>query len=78
MTWRVSLPCCEVFEDFDREIHCQHVHFFGGATKYNHKKCCDHSACVKMREEERESKHNLVNVESKNGSDSDDHGLDGS
>lgn len=52
MTWRVSLPCCEVFEDFDREIHCQHVHFFGGATKYMHKKCCDHTACVKIREEE--------------------------
>jgi len=48
---RVSLPCCEVFEDFDREIHCQHVHFFGGATKYNHKAHCDHSACVRMREE---------------------------
>ena len=49
---KVALPCCQVFEEFDRSIHCQHVHFFGGATKYNHKTHCDHTACVRMREEE--------------------------
>jgi len=51
---KVPITCCEVFETFDRSVHCAHVHFFGGATKYNHKEHCDHSACVRMREEELE------------------------
>ena len=44
----------------------------GTVTRQKVPKC---ARCCRL---ERESKHNLVNVESKNGSDSDDHGLDGS
>jgi len=49
---RVSLPCCETFEDYDRSIHCQHIHFISGEASYRHRKCCQHPGCVRRREEE--------------------------
>jgi hypothetical protein len=46
----VLIECCGGFEDFDREIHCQHIHMFSGVASHRHKKCCDHSQCIRIRE----------------------------
>ena len=49
MNKKVAIECCEIFEVYDKNIHCQHLHFFSGVASYAHKKCCTHTACVRVR-----------------------------
>lgn len=47
----IYIECCMVVQEYDKEVHCQHISLFGGEAHHRHRKCCQHAACKRRRGE---------------------------